>query len=157
MIAGVCRGRVLLQTDSTGGGLSRGVDIMRKWTILGVVVACGTLMLSSSAFAGHCCRYQRHCHQRRACCYTQRVNSCCTTQAASCCPGTSCPATTAPAGAPAMDQTAPPPPPAETTRSYSYEPAAVTTAPTYSTAPVAQTVAPSYLSGSFKALGNYGR
>jgi hypothetical protein len=51
-----------------------------------------------------------------------------------------------------------PPAPAGSYQSFSYEPGGVVPAPTaYYAAPVIQSRRPHYLSGSYKALGNYGR
>lgn len=113
---------------------------MSKWTILAVALACGTALLPSEASAG---RYGHRHHRRSCCCSVQPATvSCCTASVA--------------APQPQMAQT--PPAPAGSYQSFSYEPGGVVPAPTaYYAAPVIQSRRPHYLSGSYKALGNYGR
>jgi hypothetical protein len=113
---------------------------MSKWTILAVALACGTSLLPSEASAG---RYGHRHHRRACCCSVQPATvSCCTANVA--------------APQPQMAQT--PPAPGGSYQSFSYEPGGVVPAPTaYYAAPVIQSRQPHYLSGSYKALGNYGR
>lgn len=110
---------------------------MSKLTVLAVALACGSFLLPSEASAG---RYG-HRHHRRACCCAAQPTTCCTASTV--------------AATPQMAQV--PPAPGGSYQSFSYEPGGVVPAPTYYAAPATQGSRPHYLSGSFKALGNYGR
>lgn len=110
---------------------------MSKLTVLAVALACGTFLLPSEASAGR----NGHRHHRRACCCAVQPTTCCTASTV--------------AAAPQMAQV--PPAPGGSYQSFSYEPGGIAPAPTSYAAPVTQSSQPHYVSGSYKALGNYGR
>lgn len=112
---------------------------MSKLTVLAVALACGAILLPSEASAG---RYGHRHHRQACCCSVQPAAvSCCTVSVAT--------------PQPQMAQM--PPAPGGSYQSFSYEPGGVAPAPTSYAAPVTQSSQPHYLSGSYKALGSYGR